>query len=46
MSDEITNPFANFNGYTIDIWKWKIITSQTLLGMCLLIHAGIEIKPG
>ena len=22
MRDEITNPFPNFNGYAIAVWKW------------------------
>ena len=22
MWDEITNPFPNFNGYTVEIWEW------------------------
>ena len=20
--DEITNPFPNFNGYTVEVWEW------------------------
>ena len=36
--DEITYPFTNFNGVTIEVCEW-IIPSHTLLGMWLLTHA-------
>ena len=40
--DEITSPFPNFNGATVEVWE---CISNFLLGMWSLIHAGIEIKP-
>ena len=36
--DEITYPFSNFNSAAIEVWEWKAISSQTLVGMWLLIH--------
>ena len=39
--DEINYPFPNFNGCTVEIWVWIVILSHTLLGMWLLVHAGI-----
>ena len=36
--DEIIYPFLNFNGATV-------ISTHTLQGMWLLIHAGIKVKP-
>ena len=36
---EITNPFSNFNGCTVDL------SSHILLDMWLFIHAGIKVKP-
>ena len=35
--DEITHPFPNFKGCTVEVWE-GIISPQTLLGMCFLIH--------
>ena len=40
MWDDITYPIPNFNGCTVEVW-WQIISSHTLLGMWLFIHAGI-----
>ena len=42
MWDEITYPFPEFNGHTVEVWKET--SSTTLLGMWLLIHSGIEVK--
>ena len=39
MWDKITYKFPNFNGCTIDM-----ISSNTSLGMGLVIHAGIKVK--
>ena len=39
--DEITYPFLNANGATIDVREWISDLSHTLLGMWVLIHAGI-----
>ena len=44
MWDEINYPFPNFNGYTVEVWEWWVISSHTLLGMWLLIHAGIKVE--
>ena len=44
VSDEITYPFSNFKGATIKIWNNLIISSHILLGMWLLIHAGLKLN--
>ena len=43
MLDKITFPIQNLNSAIIEVWKWKVILSHTLLGKCLLIHAGIKV---
>ena len=43
--DEITDLYSNFNGATVEVWNGKVISSHTLLGMWLLIHAGIKVNP-
>ena len=43
--DEITYPIFNLNGATVEVEEWKSISSHTLLGMWLLIHAGIKVNP-
>ena len=45
MWGEITYPFPNFNGYTVEVWEWISNLSHVLLGMWLLIHAEIKVKP-
>ena len=40
MWDEITDPFPNFNGTTVEI-----ISTHTLQDMWLLFHAGIIVNP-
>ena len=40
--DEITYPYPNFNGCTSDVWE--VISSHILLGVWLLIHAGIKVN--
>ena len=42
--DEITYPFPKFNG-TVEIWEWLRYSPYILLGMWLLINAGIEVQP-
>ena len=37
--------FPNFNGPTVEVWEWIIISSHTLLGMWLVIHAEIKVNP-
>ena len=41
MWDEITYPFPNVNSAT---GNGQVISSHMLLGMWLLIHAGIKVK--
>ena len=43
MCDEITYPFSNFNSAAVEVWNGFVISSHTLLGMWLLIHARIKI---
>ena len=43
--DEIIDPFPNFNGETVEVCEWISIFSNTLSGMWLFIHAGIEVNP-
>ena len=38
---EITYQFPNFNSGTVEVWEWISNFSHTLLGMLILIHAGI-----
>ena len=42
--DEITYPFPNFNSVTIEVGNGEEISSHTLLGVWLLIHAGIKVN--
>ena len=42
--DEITYIFPNFNG-AIEVLEWISNLSNTLVGMKLLIHTGIKVKP-
>ena len=46
VRDDLTYPFANLHGGNIEIWKWICKFIQHLLGMWLLIHAGIKILKG
>ena len=40
----MTYPFPNFNGCTIEVRNWWVISLYTLLGMWLLIHVGIQVN--
>ena len=40
---EISHPFWNSNGFTVDDWEWIIISSHNLLVIWLLIHAVIKL---
>ena len=40
--DEITYLFLNFNGATVEVKVWIVISSSMLPGMWLLIHAVIK----
>ena len=43
--DEIFYPFPNFNSAAVSLFgNGLVISSHTLLGMWLLIHAGIEVN--
>ena len=44
LYNEITHPFPNFNGATVEVLEWISNFIHTLLGMWLLIHAGITVK--
>ena len=43
--DELIYPFLNFNAETVEVWEWITIWFHTLLGMQLLIHDWIKVKP-
>ena len=45
MWHEITYPFPNFNGSTIEVWEWISNSSPAFIGMQLQFHAGININP-
>ena len=45
VRDEITYPFPNFDGHTIEVWEWIILSSHILEWMYLLIHADIKVNP-
>ena len=42
--DEITYPFPNFNGVTVEVWEWISNFIPCFLSMWFLIHAGIILK--
>ena len=42
--DEIMYPFPNFSGITAEGSEWISNYTHILLGMWLLIHAGIKVK--
>ena len=42
---EITYPFLNFNGETIEVWELLSNFIPHFNGMWLLIQAGIKVKP-
>ena len=44
MWDEIIYPFRKFNGTAREFGEWKVISSNTLPGMWLLIHTGINVN--
>ena len=43
--DEISYPFPNFNSSLLKFGNEWVISSHILLGMSLLIHAVIKVKP-
>ena len=47
VCNEITNPFSNFNGATVEVWEWigNIIT-QIIIGVIIYKYMTVEIlKP-
>ena len=44
MCDEITYPFPNFHGGTVEVWEWIDNFVPRLLDMWWLIYAGIKVK--
>ena len=42
--DEITYPFPEFNGETIEVCEW-ISNCLPLLGTWIIVYAGIKVKP-
>ena len=45
MWGEITCPFPNFNSAAVEAWEQVNYINPHLVGMLLLIHAGIEVNP-
>ena len=43
--DEISYPFPNLNGATVEVGNGQVISSHTLLSVWLLIHAGVKVNP-
>ena len=43
--NEIAYPFPNHNAAAVKFWEWISNPSHNLLGMWLLIHDGIKVKP-
>ena len=40
LKHEITYPFPNFNGFTVEVWEWMSKSSDNLQGgKWLLVHA-------
>ena len=44
MFNDITYPFPNFSGATVEDWEWMNDFIHILPGMWLLIHAGIKVN--
>ena len=42
MLDEITYPFPNFNGATVEVWERISNSSYIFLDMWLLIHSDVD----
>ena len=42
--DEITYPFVNLNGYTIEVWEW-ISNFIPQFKLDVIIHRGIQVEP-
>ena len=43
--DGITYPFPNINGSTVEVWEWNSNFTPHFIGMWLLIHTGVKVKP-
>ena len=44
QQDEITYPFPNFSGATIEVCEWMLILFHTLMDMQLVTHARIKVN--
>ena len=44
MWDEITYPFQNFSGATVEVWEWIGLT-DFIQQFILRTHAGIKVHP-
>ena len=45
MWDEITYPFPNFNGVTVEVWEWISNVIPHFTRHVIFIHVEIEVKP-
>ena len=45
MCDEITYPFPDFNGGSVEVWEQISNFIPNIFGMWSLIQAGIKVKP-
>ena len=44
IENEITYPFPNFNGYTVEVWEWlSNFIAHSIIGV-IVIRAGIKVK--
>ena len=43
--DEITYPFSNFNGCTVEVWEWIRFVILHFTGYVVIIHAEIKVNP-
>ena len=43
--DEITYPFLNFNGCTVEVWEWINNLIPHFTGDVITFHAGIKVNP-
>ena len=43
--DEITYPFPNFNGATVEVWVWISNFIPHIIMDVITTHAGIKVKP-
>ena len=47
VGDEITYPFPNFNGYTVDVWEWiSNFYPHLRIDVITYLYARIKVNPG